>query len=96
MSNQVEEVQVQVSLPKESAALAQGLQKVFMDIVNAKKAGATGVALATAAVTASIADLEPAIAGIAALGDEVSAAPVGVAEAFSMAGFGVARQLTGK
>lgn len=90
------DVQVSVPEPQESAALAQGLQKVFLDIVAAKKAGLTGVALATAAVTASIADLEPALTGIAGLSGEMAAEPIGVAQAFTNAGFGVARVLTGK
>lgn len=90
------DTQVQVSLPAETAALSQGLQKLFLDIVAAKKSGATGAALVTDAVTATIADLEGALAGIGGLSGEIAAEPVGVAEAFAIAGFGVVRALSGK
>lgn len=90
------DTQVSVSLPAESAALAGGLQKLFLDILAAKNGGATGVALVTAAVTAAIADLEPALAGVGALAGEAAAEPVGVAEAFALAGFAVVRALSNK
>ncbi len=85
-----------VSTPAASTALANGLQKLFLDILAAKKGGATGLALVTEAVTLAIADLEPALATISSESAEVKAEPVGVAEAFMIAGFGVARSLTGK
>lgn len=92
----VTDTQQTVTTPPESTALANGLAKLYMDIVAAKKGGASGTALVTAAVTASVADLEPALVGISAEAGEVSAEPVGVAEAFAIAGFTVARGLTGK
>lgn len=85
-----------VTTPPESTLLANGLTKLYSDIVAAKKSGATGSGLVTAAVTAAIADLEPALVGIGGESAEVSAEPVGVAEAFAIAGFNLARQLTGK
>jgi len=85
-----------VSTPASATSLANGVEKLLLDLIAAKKAGATGVALATEAVTLAIADLEPALSGLAGLGAEVAAEPLGVAEALALAGFGVARALTGK
>ena len=85
-----------VSTPPETTALANGLANVYLAIVAAKKAGATGAALVTTAVGATIADLEAPLTGLSGLAGEISAEPVGVAEAFAIAGFTVARSLTGK
>ena len=90
------DVAVTVQEPAESAALAAGVQKLFLDLVAAKKAGLTGVGLLTAGVTAAIGDLEAPLAGLAGLDGEVKPEPVGVAQAFANAGFGIARALTGK
>jgi hypothetical protein len=90
------DVEQTVSTPAASTSLANGLEKLFLDLVAAKKAGASGLALLTEAVSLAVADLEPALAGVAGVGAEVAAEPVGVAESFALAGFGVARALTGK
>lgn len=90
------DVQQTISTPAESTALANGLSKLVLDIIAAKKGGATGAGLVTAAVTAAIADLEGALVGISGESAEIASEPVGVAEAFAIAGFSVARTLTGK
>lgn len=90
------DVSQSVSLPQESAALAGAVQSLVLAIVAAKKGGATGLALVTASVGAAVADLEPALANVGAFSSELASEPIGVAEAFSVAGFGVARALTGK
>lgn len=90
------DVQQTVSTPQESTALANGLVKLFNDILAAKKSGASGVALVTDAVTSSIADLEPALAGISNESGEIKSQPIGVVEAFVIAGMQLGRQLTNK
>lgn len=85
-----------ISTPAESTLLANGILKVFADILAAKKAGASGAGLVTAAVTASIADLEAPLVGIGAEAGEMAAEPLGVAEAFMLAGVQFARLMTGK
>lgn len=90
------DVNESVAVPPGSSALANGLAKLFTDILAAKKSGLTGVALITAGVTSAIADLEPALVSIGTVESEVVAEPIGVAEAFALAGFQVARTLTGK
>jgi len=90
------DVQEQVSVPADSSGLANALAKLATDLVAAKKSGATGVALVTDAVSLAIADLAGALPDAAGMSGEIAAEPIGVAEAFAIAGFQVARSLTGK
>lgn len=85
-----------VSTPASSTALANGIQALILALVASKKAGLTGSALVTAAVGAAISDLEPGLAVIGGLSGEMTAEPIGVAEAFTLAGFGTVRSMTGK
>lgn len=90
------DVQQTVSTPAEATLLANGLVKLYQDIMAAKASGASGTALITAAVAASIADLGNAMGGLTNIGSEVSAEPIGVAEAFVIAGINLARDLSNK
>lgn len=89
------DIQETVAVPQSSAALAAALGKFTQDLIAAKKSGVTGAAWIAAAAVAAV-DLEPVIGAISGIGAEVSAEPIGVAEAFTIAGFNVARALTGK
>ena len=92
----VEEVQESVSVPANSDKLAMSVEKLVEDIQAAKASGATGASLLTAEVSAAISDLAGALPAAGGVGAEVQAAPLGVAEAFVLAGFRLARKLTGK
>jgi hypothetical protein len=90
------DVQESVSVPQDSSVIANAVAKLTQDIMAAKASGATGVALISEAVTASVTDLAAALPAVGGVGAEASAEPIGVAEAFTIAGFKVARALTGK
>lgn len=91
-----DEVQETVSVPADSDKLAMAVEKLVEDVMAAKASGATGVALVTDAVSAAIQDLGGALPAAGGIGTEVAEAPIGVAEAFSLAGFKLARKLSGK
>jgi hypothetical protein len=91
----VVDVSQTILTPPESTALANAIQKLFLSLIAAKKAGATGAQLATDAVVLSVATIEPILAGLTGIPGEVLVEPVGVAEAFAIAGFGIARTLGG-
>lgn len=87
------ENQVTISLPASSAALAQGIQKLFLAVVAAHKAGGGVVTEVGADVTAAITDLGPILGVIGAIPGEFKADGGGVAEAFALAGFEAERAL---
>ena len=90
------DVALTVQVPPNTSALAQGIAALFATIIANTKGGASPLIQITEDVTAAIGDLAPALANVTAIGSEASAEPIGVAEAFSIAGFQVARSLTGK
>lgn len=85
-----------VSVPQNSNKLAQSLAKFTADVIAAKAKGLTGVALAAELGTDAISDLAGALPAVSGIEGEAAAEPIGVAEAFTLAGFQVARQFTGK
>jgi hypothetical protein len=89
------DVNESVAVPQNSATVANALAAFTNALLAAKKAGASGASF-IAAAGASLVDLEPCIAAIGGVGSEVGSEPLGVAEAFSIAGFQVARTQTGK
>jgi hypothetical protein len=88
---EIKEIDVTVKMPESSAKMSQALKKLTLDIMAAKKAGLTGAALVTAAVSAAIGDLAGALPVVGML-----AKPFGVAKAFAVAGLDIAEELTGK
>jgi hypothetical protein len=89
------DIQESVAVPPDSSAIANALSQFVGALVTAKKSGASGAAF-IASAGAALVDLEPCIAAISGVGGEVAAEPIGVAEAFGVAGFQLARSLTGK
>ena len=85
-----------VSTPPNSAALAQQLAKFTLALFAAKKAGKTGLDLAAAIGEEAFSDFSGALPEVSGAEGEVTSEPIGVAEAFAIAGFQVARSLTGK
>lgn len=85
-----------VSVPQDAGQVAQALAKFTLDLVAALKAGGGTLVIASEAVTLAVADLAPVIGVLAGVGAEAAAEPIGVAEAFAIAGFQVARGLNGK
>lgn len=90
------DVQETVSVPQGSDALAQGIRKLVVAVVTAHKTGGGLAIEALADVQAAIADIGPALTSAGLIGSEFSASPLGVVEAFVLAGVGAARDLTGK
>lgn len=90
------DVSQSVAVPPNSSALSQALAKFVLDCIAAQKAGGGTLAVGSKDVEAAIGDLSPALANLSAEGTEAQAEPIGVAEAFTIAGFQVARSLTGK
>jgi hypothetical protein len=84
-----------VAVPQNSSEIASALSAFIGALLAAKKAGASGAGFIAAAGVA-IADLEPCITAISGVGAEVAAEPIGVAEAFAIAGFQLARSASGK
>lgn len=90
------DVQESVAVPASASAIANALSKFAEDALAAKKSGLTGTALVAAIGASAIADLATAITAFSTVSGEVTAEPIGVAEAFVIAGIQVARSLTGK
>lgn len=90
------DVEGAVLLPPNSYTLAQALGKLVNDLIAAKKSGLSGAALYAAIGEDVISDLGAALPVVSAAEGEALSEPVGVAEAFTIVGFGVARSLTGK
>jgi hypothetical protein len=90
------EMNESVSVPEHAGKLSDALAKFVLDIIAAKKSGASGVALVAAIGSAAISDLGGALDDVTNIGGEIGSEPIGVAEAFSIAGFKVARSLSGK
>lgn len=90
------DVEVTESVPQGSQALSDGIKKLVVAVVKNHQAGLGAVGEVSADVAEAVKDLGPALASIGLIGDELKAEPLGVAEAFAIAGFGAARELTGK
>jgi hypothetical protein len=89
----VEQVAVEAQVPKAAASLSDGLKKLVLAVV-ANHKGAPGAALEIAAdIQEAVKDLGPALASAGMLSGEVAADPIGVAEAFAVAGFELAKGL---
>lgn len=86
-------VQVTVSVPAESQALALAVKTLVLAIVANAKAGGGVIVEVSADVTAAVGAVVPALAGIGALGTELSTDPIGLAEAFVLAGVETAKTL---
>lgn len=93
----IEQVQEQVSVPKSADGLAKAVADLAKQLVADHKAagGSLPVELSTDAI-ALVKDLQSGLAAAGGIGAELAEAPIGVAEAFTLAGFDVARSLTGK
>jgi len=90
----VDQVQETVSVPKGSDALAQGLKKLVLAVVANHKAAAGSVLTEVSAdVTAAVADLGPVLGQLGLLSGEAKADPVGLAEAFIVAGLDATKAL---
>lgn len=85
-----------VSVPQNSYTLAQALAKFTTDVLAAKSRGLSGASLIEAIGADAISDLAGAFPSAQGAVSEASQEPIGVAEAFTLAGFQVARSLTGK
>lgn len=92
-----DEVQEQVSLPAGAHALADGLKSLVLAVVaNHKALSGSVMAEVSADVTAAVGALGPSLSQLGLLGSELKADAVGVAEAFAIAGFEVAKGLLSK
>lgn len=88
------ETQEQVMVPQESNTLAQGLKKLVLAVLaNHKALSGSMMAEVSADVTAAVADLGPVLGGLGMLSDEMKADPLGMVEAFMVAGLDVAKVL---
>lgn len=87
----MEQVQKVVSLPAGSAALADGVAKLFKAVVANHKAGGGAIVELSADVMEAVKDLGPVMKDVGLLDDEAKADGLGVAEAFVLAGIEVAR-----
>jgi hypothetical protein len=91
----VPDTQETLAVPQNADAIAESLEAFVAALIAAKKSGASGAAF-IAAAGAAIVQLEPCITAISGVGAEVAAEPLGVAEAFAIAGFKLGRAVTGK
>lgn len=87
---------ITLSVPVASAQVGQALVKLVLDIHSVQKSGATGLALLTQEVSIAIGDLAASVGAFSQVGQEFGADPLGVAEAFTVAGFDLARKLSAK
>ena len=90
------DVNEQVAVPQNSSVISQALVKLVSDLVANQKAGLTGISLVTADISATISDLVGALGSLGGVAGEFAVEPIGVAEAFAVAGFELARSLSGK
>lgn len=88
-----EETQVTITVPKASAALAAALGKAVQDGIKAKQSGDSGAKLVLDEVEVAINDLAGAAIAAPQVGADVQADALGVAEAFVVQGFEVAKQI---
>lgn len=89
----VNESQVQVNVPAESQALADGIASLVLAIITEAKKGDSLPVQISADITAAVQNLVPALGGLNLLGGEVAGDKLGVVEALTLAGFKVARGL---
>lgn len=83
-------------VPQSSDKVADSLAELTLAIIANHKAGGGAVVEASADVMAAVSKLSGALAAVSGVGAEISAEPIGVIEAFVLAGFKVGRTLTGK
>lgn len=90
------DVTEQVSVPANSDALANALADLSNQLIADHKAGGGAVVEVSADAIALVKAAQGALGAAMGIGPEAKAEPLGVAEAFVLAGFKVARAQTGK
>jgi hypothetical protein len=90
------DVQKSVSVPASSSQLADGLCALATAIIANHKAGGGAAVELSKDVVSAVGALSGPLAALANLGGEIKAEPLGVAEAFALAGFTLARTLKGE
>lgn len=83
-------------VPQSSDKVADSLAELTLAIVANHKAGGGAVVEASADVMAAVKGLSAALGAFSGIEAEAAAEPIGVIEAFVLAGFKVGRTLTGK
>jgi hypothetical protein len=90
------DVQKSVAVPSSSSGLADALCTLALAVIANHKAGGGAAVELSKDVVAAVGALSGPLTSLASLGDEVKAEPLGVAEAFALAGFQLARSLKGE
>lgn len=89
----MEQAQVTVSVPAGSKALADGIKTLVASVIAQHKAHPGGIVEIGTDIVEAVKDLGPALTKVGAIGEEVSLDPIGVGEAFAIAGFELGREL---
>jgi hypothetical protein len=87
---------VTIMEPAGSAALATGISNLLVAVVAAHKAGGGTTVEIGADLAAVVAALGPALSSAGLIGAELTAEPIGVAQAFADGAFKAIRTITGK
>ena len=90
------DIQAQVSVPQNAHTVAMALQTMVLAMVNNHKTGGGLAVEAAADVMEALKALSSTVGAFPGLAEEAKSEPIGFAEAFAIAGFGIARSLTGK
>lgn len=85
-----------VKVPQESNALAQGLKTFIEACIQEHKTNPSLAVEVSADLAEALKDFGSVLLQAGMLGDEAKSEPIGVAESFAIAGFELARDLTGK
>lgn len=90
------EKEMKTMVPEHAASIADALADLAIAIGTNRKAGMGLASEVTADITVAVSKLSSVISSFEDLATEANASPLGFAEAFTLAGFKIARALTGK